>query len=374
MNKRITYLFALLLLFSLLVGCAREETNNKPDPNDTAVENPVNPSENEEIGEEDRSFNLPVKFDNKGDHEIIGFFDDETIVYLTHYRDYSMVQTYSLINGENKELHTASEIIGQVILNEQLSNLLVISYPTSYEAKFTFINRLGEVVHERKYEAFDFEVKWNPYNENEILVTSFFEDWTFNTEVINIKENTTIAINTTQPFMFWVGNHQLAYIDYMEDVWSITGKLIVQTLNEETKKTILEDVYYVDTFKNQIFAITKEDATIELADYQMLNSNFEVISKVEVSQLSSYADWYIPNYESLGETKILTYKPYETGNLDEYTGGFELILIDKDEVEVVMEFTEPLPLLSSPNGKYTLVGYDYEKLVNLKDKTIQDLF
>lgn len=369
MSKRSYYLFALILLFSLLAGCSDKDVVNPPDqqPN-----NESNQPNNEEIDEK-VNFKLPINLDSKGESRIVSFFDNESLLYTTHYKDYSEVQTYHLITGEHQTLHTFKEAIGQVIVNNQFTTILVISYPTSYEAKFTYMNRLGEVIFEQSYEAFDFEVKWNPFNEEELLVTSFFEDWTFTSEVVNLKDQSSTTVQTNQPFMFWTGENELAYIDYMKDVWSITGDLVVQTINEDKKRTILSNVYYVDTCKDQIFAITMEDASSDIATYQILNSDYEVVASAQFEQLSSYADWYIPNYEFLGGKQFAIFKPNAAGMLDEYESGFQLVIIDGEEMKEIKEFQEPLPLKASPNSRYSLVGYDLEQLIDLKEHTVVDL-
>lgn len=370
MNKLSNHLFALILLFSLLAGCSEKEISNPS--NQPGIDEPGH-SLNNEIDEK-VNFKLPINFDSKGDNRIVSFFDDESLLYTTHYKDYSVVQTYHLISGEHQTLHTFQEAIGQVVVNEQLSTILVISYPTSYEAKFTYMNRMGEIIFEQSYEAFDFEIKWNPFNEEELLVTSFFEDWTFTSEVVNVKEKSSTIVQTNQPFMFWTGENELAYIDYMKDVWSITGDLVVTTINEEAKRIILTNVYYVDTSKDQIFAITMGDASSDIATYQILNSDYEVVASAQFEQLSSYADWYIPNYEFLGGNQFTIFKPNATGMLDEYESGFQLIIINGQEIKEIKEFQVPLPLKASPNGQFTLVGYDLEQLIDLKEHTIIDLF
>lgn len=101
------------------------------------------------------------------------------------------------------------------------------------------------------------------------------------------------------------------------------------------------------------------------------------ISKLQVPILNTYSEqWWIPNHTFDYQTTTFYYmKPDNSGDLYHYNDGYSLMAFDllTETERKILNFDQDLPLRLSPNGRWLLVGYQLEKVIDLESHDIHSL-
>lgn len=320
-------------------------------------------------------YQLPISI-TKGDFSnVIGWLNDSEIIYLTNTQESSYLYIYNLIKGNSKILYESQHPIILTLISPDRENILIHSSPTTYEGQMTIINKEGEIKYKKEFPSVEMAFEWNQYNSNQLIVTTFKADWSFSNFLLNIDKEAIEPLDIRKPFVKWTGVNKLAFLDWDENDISLLSPLKEKELNKD-EVLLKENIFQFESYLNKILTIAY-DGEEELAIYTFYSNDMKNASAIKAPILSNYSGWLIPYYElSSDQKEFLTMLPFESTDADAYKGGFQFISynLESGNKEIILENTENVPFTCSPNKQYCLMGYQLEKLFNLKRKTFTPLF
>lgn len=313
----------------------------------------------------------PAKVESEYFQQVAGWFDQETIIYIRNMSQGAEMILYNLYNGQAQTFFRANAPIVQIIPNKDLELFFIQTTPSNYEAQIIVINRNAEIVYEKSFSSFDVFMKWNPYQVNQFFLTTFYEDWSYDTYMIDVNAGEEKKNIIPVPFIEWAGPNQVAYIDWNNEEPELSASLYTMDIEEQTKELISNDV--IGHAHSQSYTIfLKEDVMAVAHGVLAVNHNEmdEIQFELNVPLVSQYSQWLFPYYE-INDVDQLFYTFLPVDIIDERP-SFHLKRIDleaKSESTVIENIAnEPIEL--SPNGEFLLYGYRLEKLIDLKNEKI----
>ena len=371
--RKFLFLCVLLLFFSLfLFGCkAGKKVENHTGINiNKWVEKDALPQTFSNIG-----IISPLQIEQGQFNTVNGWLNNETILYITNVGLGSNLFSYNLFTGETALIFESEAPIATVLANPSRTRILIQTAPTTYEGEITIIDSEGKEMMRKRLEAFDFVFKWNPYEENELLISLFSENWDFSTIKINVKENAVTDISIKEPFAYWIRDNELVYLNWSDESTTLLAPLMKMSIPQENEKIIMDNIYHVETIKDLLMTITVSSENREEAVYSFLTNNLSEQSSFSMPHLSRFSGWVVPFFDFDQHNHFFTFKPLYATDADTYSEAFSFISynIEKGEEEVILEDMKNEPLSCSPNGKLCLYGYYLEKLIDIGTRQIFQL-
>lgn len=320
---------------------------------------------------------IPLKVDQNEFQKIAGWLATDTVAYIKKVSDESQVYAYNLTTGEQKLLFKTTEPIIDVHISPTYSKLLIHTAPFTYAANIYIINHAGTILYEKTIDSFEIEFSWNNQDDNLVLITAFFEDWSYEVKLLHIAGKTLKTIEVSQPFQKWFHKDMLISQGWDAEEADLHAPLVGSFIDElERKNILLEDIYYFDTFSKLLFAITVSEEEEGEATYHFYNEKLNEIGHVKVPLLiSQYSDWLIPYYDLMPAQKsFLYFTPYQSDD-EKKEDTYRLIQYDLENKKqyIIGEQLGNAPISCAANSKNCLYGFQFEKLIRTDSNEIVPL-
>lgn len=309
-------------------------------------------------------------------YQTVGWLNDQTILYITNIQEGSQVYSYDLEEGVSSSFHKSEYPIVSAELSPSRKQLLIHAAPSNYQGELKVLGLDGEIRYETKIDSFELAYEWNDENENEVLVSSFKEDWSFATYLMNIEEQNIQQINLPQPFTIWPTDNEVLYLDWEEDSPNLNAPLIKRNLDNGSEERLLTSVHYIDSSKGFILAVYTKENDSERSTYLIFNKEFDQIYSFDTNHLTTFSGWLVPYYDFIDRKEsMVTFLPRSSGAADVYTGGFALTEISLKDGETTELFSQLAnePIACSSSGTMCLYGYQLEKVIDLQEREIINL-
>ncbi len=308
--------------------------------------------------------------------KFVGWIAESQILYVTNLEQTSSVFVYNLLSGKSELIYSTQNPIVNVQISPSKKNILIHSAPSSYEGLVTIIDPKGKELLKQSFPSYELVFEWNLYNESEILVSKFEEDWSFQLFLLDIKNDRTTEIFMPQPFVKWMNEGELAYLNWDENNPSLVAPLNVKGIENGSEKTVFPAAIHFSTFRNLFMTVTKNEQDQSLAIYSFFDKQMKKLFTFSIPQLSKFSDWLVPFYDyNEQKGQFITFSPLTSGEMDSYTGGFQLLTYDiqQGSSRLIMKGMENVPLNFSPSGNAVLYGNRLEKIIDLISKKSYDL-
>jgi hypothetical protein len=221
-----------------------------------------------------------------------------------------------------------------------------------------------------KFESFELQYTWNQINHNQLFVSSFNEDWTFQTYIINVKEKDVKNNPVEFPFIQWLNNDEISYLKWDQDTPSLTAPLYIYNIGKREESLLSNKVVSNTNFTDEISTIelVDENGTAAVKFYDIKDR--KLIAEMLTNLVALYSDWSIPYHDM--DSKKSVYYMFE---VNETKTSFSLISfeLDNKEKKTIIENIENLPIKLSPNGEYALYGARFENIIFFDDNAIKEL-
>ncbi len=322
------------------------------------------------------NWKLPISIPDGEFFKIGGWLSQEKLLYITNKGQTSNLYSYHLTTGKSQLLYKSKYPIGAVQISPKKKFILIQSSPSSYEGKITIINVKGTEKYTQFIPSHELSFEWNPYKESEILVSKFNEDWSFQVSLVNFEKKMVKDLSVPQPFLKWVNQNKIAYLNWDINSQTLFAPLAVHSLTTGKDQTFFSKVYQFSTFPNTLMTITVNENDKSKAVYSFYDQTLNSINSFKLPQLAKYSDWLVPYYDYFEKNKqFWTFRPKKSTNVDSYTEGFQLGSYDlkSGKFTVILEGMNNEPILLSPNGEVCLYGNRFEKIIDLKTKKITKL-
>ncbi|WP_226680067.1 YqgU-like beta propeller domain-containing protein [Sutcliffiella horikoshii] len=371
--KKIFWVVCIIICF--LIGCQSpphpKEVSNAPALSNQEKQKPFNQTNfhNEPL----KKLSLPSdQFSTVSE-----WLNDETILYIANEEVGSVVHSFHLISGETDVFYKSEELIMSVEANKTFDMFLVRSAVSTTEGTLRVLSDKGEELAEWKFDnSIDLVYSWDPFSPQQLVVSSFKEDWSYETFLLEVYHKSMVKKDVSDPFVQWLPNGEIGYIDWNHEMPALEAPLYAKNLGTEDKRELMESVVMFHTYENLLITVGRvNDAGI--ASYSFYGTpELEEIQSYEAPLLTLYSNYFIPYYDFVENSKLFyTFESTRAGNADGYSDGFQLISFDTTNGEkmVLAKDLENTPLKCSPSGVYCLYGYQLEQIIIPSTKEIVNL-
>jgi hypothetical protein len=359
----------LLVFASFFSACAHQQ-DAKPSPSEDNDKENVPPSQPED------TWKLPIEVPEGEFYKVGCWYSDHQLLYITNLEQSSSVYLYNLLTGSSELLYKSEVPIVTLQVSPSKKNILIQSSPSTYEGQVIILTSEGSEIFKQSIPSYELAFEWSPFNESEILISSFNEDWTYLMLLLDIDQRKTTELTLPQPFIKWIGNEEVAYLNWSEDSPSLFAPLRTKKLDTEAEEEIFTDVLQFATYNDILMTVTVQDDEQLQATYTFYNKEKKKLNSFSIPHLSMFSGWLVP-YNDLNEKKgkFITLKPVKSAEADMYTEGFELVSydIENGSSNVIMKNLNNEPILLSPSGEAALFGNRFEKVIDLKTKELREL-
>ncbi|WP_044894422.1 hypothetical protein [Bacillus alveayuensis] len=329
---------------------------------------------NENNQKETETTIYPIDIDEQFFQNIAGWYDESNILYIQNKPNLSEIIRYNLFNGQSSTFFVANTPIMQVVPSPDRNIFLVHLSPNHYQATILFIDRHGNELFKWEVGSYELHFAWNPYHSQQILVTSFLEDWSFETYLIDLAEQRIEKNVVEAPFVQWSNQHQFTYIKWDEEEPELSAPLFLYDLLDRNEKKIADHV--IGHVSAGPFLLYLQENLDEKGKGQYVFLRFKDLQKLsffDVSLISEYSGWLFPYFDVFNKRdEFYTFVPMDT---TENNTSFHLINIQiktGKKNELVKNIANE-PISISPSGQYILYGYRFEKLIDIKDRKMINL-
>ncbi|MCU9613869.1 hypothetical protein OEV98_09885 [Caldibacillus lycopersici] len=318
---------------------------------------------------------MPLEVDQQSFRFIIGWLNNEEILLYESIDGKSVVSSYNVKTGEKLERLSLAQSIITAEISPAKEQLLIHTAPSAYEAQINIYQLdTWESIYETTIESAEISYEWNGNDESKLIVTAFYQDWSFATFLLNTDEKEMQQMQFPQPFILWLNDTDFVYLNWDTDSPSTTAP-VVRKGDREEELFPNKQFYHLFSWKNVMMTISVSEEDEDSAEFQFLDSELHPLYTFEIPHLRKYSGWQIPYFDWVPtETTFMVIEPNTSGLSDEYAGGFRLVArnIANEQSEVIMESIDNAPLSCSPDGKYCLVGYQLEQIVLVHDKEMKE--
>lgn len=366
------FIFQISFLFffvSFLSACS-DQQDAKPTPSEDIDKQNVTPSQTLD------TWKLPISIPEGDFYKIGGWLSDHQLLYITNQEQSSSIYIYDLLKGKSELLYKSEVPIVTLQISPSKKNILVQASPSTYEGQVIILSPEGTEIMKQSFPSYELAFEWNPFNESQILVSSFNEDWTYQMLLLDIEHNKVSELSIPQPFIKWLGKEEIAYLNWDETSPSLSAPLMSKKIDAEGEKVLFNSLFQFSTFHNILMTISVEDTDQSQAIYTFYNNEKKQLLTFSIPQLSMFSGWLVPYYdfnESSGN--FITLKPLKSGDADAYTEGFELVNFDiyKNKGNTILQGLKNEPILLSPSGEAALYGNRFENIINFHTKELSQL-
>lgn len=358
MGKKV---YVLLFMLFILAGCELHSAEGTKDGEENRQ--PVKQSPSIKALEVDGS-----SFFSVGD-----WYDDESVLVMEDDEKESHIYLYNLYTGEKKGFFQSENPIISVKANRNHTYFLIQTTISDQQAELLFLNRQGEIIDSFQMNSFDVQYVWNPYRENQVFVTAFFEDWTFQSFLLDLSNKTHEKHMLSQPFAQWLTPSALAYVPINQTNPLGDVPLFVHDVHKKVEKQVLDGIVSYSAFPDTLLTIgPKQDEEGSGVYTFYKNDTLQKIQSFSMPLVSDVSGWIIP-YHQLNAVNGMFYifQPRALDTMAE-TEGFQLLSLSlkTGKKEVIFDQIDNVPFKLSPNGQLSLMGYQSEKIIDLRTKKI----
>lgn len=349
----------LLLLNFIVVGCQKIEQDPKEE--NLRVEEKMKNPESEK--------NMQALITSKQSfHFVVDWLSEEEIVYVQLKDGVYHIVSYNIYTKEQRDLYKESAIVADVLIHPSKEYLLLHTSEDDHSATVKMVDLNGQQIYEVNIESNELDIQWNDLEPRHLLLTAFYEDWTYDHYFYSGFENDLSLIHLPYPFPQWIGEEEL--IMFQGDETSLLEGKQLEVMNVVTAdvRTGIGDVLSYDTYKRSLLAMIKLDDST--ARFLLMDEQFDVLYEWESPLVSNYSEWVIPEVFWLSNERLLTYVPSKEGLLDDLTEGFKLVKINRG-VEEVLEGQVNMPLRCSSDQTYCLTGPSFNQIKSLSDGKVE---
>ncbi len=346
------------IIVALLAGCTKNLEEEKPLQG-------IGDSLDHDLPEEVDVVAQTMAVDPAQFHFVGDWWSDTEIVFVEKVDGIYYIKTYDIQTGDIQALYAESSLVVDVFVHPSEKLLLVHTAPDTTAATVKIVSVEGRVLDEIAVSSSEIAIEWNDMDSALILLTAFYEDWTFDVFLYDGKKEQFGLTKIQDPFPKWRGTQKIVNEHFAEHLLEGGELYEYDLVTGEEKPLGLTEVVYFDTYQDHLLTVQILDEHI--AHYNIIGESGTASSSWMMPAVSNYSEWVFPEPFWLSETKLLIPATEKGGQLDRLQQSFRIVRIEDGEQEVVgNEGHVTSRLVCSPNGQYCLTGNTLEKLIDVE--------
>jgi hypothetical protein len=370
-SANISFWLMIVVVLTLLLSACTEQAQQEPKA-------PVNTNKNKppQSNVTEKEWKLPITVPEGEYYKSAGWLTDHEILYVTNLEQTSSIYRYQLLTGKSELIYKSNAPIVNAQISPSKKYILIHSSPSSYEGIVTIIDTTRTVQVSQSIPSYELLFEWNTYNESEVLISKFNEDWSFEVLLLDINNDAVSELSLPQPFVKWTGNHKFAFLNWDDNNPALYAPLLERELGQVEGKALFPAILQFSTYHNMLLAISANATDNPQATYSFFDQDLTEVFTFTSPLLSRFSDWLIPYYDyDAVKRQFAALKPKKSVEADAYMDGFDLEIYDikNQSSRVIMSGLENEPLQFSPSGEALLFGNRFEKVIDLPKKKIIEL-
>ncbi|GAE24777.1 hypothetical protein JCM9140_729 [Halalkalibacter wakoensis JCM 9140] len=307
--------------------------------------------------------------------EIVGWFDDGSILYLEEQGESSTLYQYNLHTSESSPFLQLDGWIIDVQANADYSLFAVQQVTLNHETNLIIVDRDGDSRQIFQDYGEEYVVYWNPYKEDTFIMVAFLPDWEFETYVVTDTKVKELSLDNS--YVQWISEKHVGYLKWEELEPSFQAPLYEVNVENSEERKWKESVIAYMSFPDTLSLTVTVDSVYELYSTYTFYDEQKPFREIEMPILNTYSEqWWIPFYTYDVHDRVFYYlRPKHSSDFFSYDEGFDLIAyyVDTDAEEKLATFDKHVPLRVSPSGGYLLIGDRFESVFDLSDGAIVSL-
>ena len=299
-------------------------------------------------------------------HFVADWLTNTEIVFVEKDTGTYFVKSFNIKTGEIKVLYEESSIIIDVFIHPSKEQLLIHTTDNPASGTVKIISLDGVVQHEVSVESAELEIEWNDIDSSLILMTAFYEDWTYDVFLYDGAESDVRLLTLKSPFPKWLGTDEIIMTDISGHALDGGELYIYDRLSGQEKSAHINGVIHYDTYQESVLLMQMGED--EKMVYKILDKDQSILSEWQMPAVSNYSEWVIPEIHWVSKDHIVFASAESEGQQDELKEPYKLIQVVEGEQMLIAEEVLAGPLTCSPDGEQCLTGYTFEKLIDIKSK------
>ncbi|MFC4411125.1 hypothetical protein ACFOZY_11915 [Chungangia koreensis] len=350
--------FTLLIIGLILVltGCQPEET----EPTDVI---PVpNQQVSSDLGEQEKEEWVAYTANPDSFYQTYGWLSDSEILIAEIEEGNYILRSYNFKNGEKKDIFKESMMVINTKIHSSKEFIALHISESPASAIIKIIKPDGTLVEEVKVESSELYIDWNDEDASLMMITAFYEDWSFDTFVFDMNTKNLTLFESSDPFVKWLNGDTLLSLQWSEHALSGGQIVKIHWRTGESELTDLSNVVFFDAYRGNLLAVHPKEDEKEMI-YKIVGSNGEIVTEWSAPALSNYSQWFIPEVQWLVDGSMITLLPVNQGLIDETAPEFQYVKVQNGAVEVFEEKVAEAAFNCSPDGSLCLSGYESDHII-----------
>lgn len=362
--KRVFFIVTIVLC--MLSGCQSPPTPKEVSNAPLLLSNHAKPKPFNPLILQNESFEM-LSIPAEHFSTVAEWLNDETILYIANEGTGSKVLSFHLMTGDTDVFFESVDSIISVTANKEFDLFLVRSAPSYTEGKLSVLSKTGDMMAEWDFDnSIDLVTSWDPFNGNKLMVSSFKEDWSYDTFLLDVETKNMVKKEVDDPFVQWLSEERLGYINWNEEMPLLEAPLFTYDFTTGEAGEFLDKVVTFQSYQDLLLTVGDiKDGQTGVYSFHRL-PDLEKVHSYEVPLLTMYSNYFIPYYAYVNSAeKFYTFEPKSGGSVDVYSDGFQFVLFDISDgtKKVVYEDIENKPIRFSPSGLLCLYGYQLEQIL-----------
>lgn len=357
------FIISLIGLIIILSGCSPEVAS----PSDVipAPDQHVSSGRETEGKSEGKKEWIPYKANPQTFYQTFGWLSNTEILIAEVEEGMYILRSYNLNTGEKKDIYRESMLVinTKIHSSQQYIALHISESPATAIVKI--IKQDGTFVGEVKIDSSELHMDWNDEDASLMLITAFYEDWSFDSFVFDMDTQELTLFETADPFVKWLDSNTLLSLEWTDHALSGGGIVKIDWRSGQTELTDWTNVVYFDAYGGLLLTVHPNEAEEEMI-YKMVNKAGQHVAEWSAPALSNYSQWFIPEVQWLADGTMITLLPAQKGLIDETSPEFQFATIKNGNVELMEERIEEAAFSCSPDGALCLSGYESDHIIHFQ--------
>jgi hypothetical protein len=316
----------------------------------------------------------PIDLEGELFHSVADWYNDNSILYIVNkqHEQGSIVYRYHLYTGKKEVFYETPNQVINLEGSENGAYFAINTSVTTNEANIIILDKNGNELINTMIESAELQYIWNPFAEEQMFITSFQDDWTFENYLVDLTDQSIEITHVNQPFIQWLDQSELLYLKWDPEQSANTAPLYSYQLDQKSEEMIKEGILGFHTYQSLLMTVSplKDQSLFQFIDPKSM----ELIQSFQIPSINTYSDqWWIPRYDfSENSNSFFFYKPVYDEN--EFV-SLQLIhySLESGDETIILNGVEDRPIHLSPDGTLSLVGFQYEEILDLNTKEVKAL-
>jgi len=301
----------------------------------------------------------PEKF-----HFVADWLTDTKIVFVETDGSIYFVKTFDVKTGKIDTLFEEASIIVDVLIHPSKNALLLHTSTDSASAIVKIIAADGAILDEVSIASSELEIEWSDLDPTLVLLTAFYQDWSFDVFLYDGKEGAINLILMEDPFPKWLGTDKIVSVTEVDGSLEGGNLLVYNRETNKRERSPLEKVLFVDTYEDSLLTVQLDEE--ENALHTISTQDGSVISSWTMPAVSNYGEWFFPEVSWISSETVILPSVKEGGQLEDLQESYVLVRVTGGQQQPLNKNVVLGPLSCSPDGEKCLTGFSKEHLIDMK--------